>query len=275
MTRPEQSTSPEPGRLTGGRAPSSSPQAPAVAADPSVGPVAVFAKELRALRRRAGSPPYRAMGVTSGLLASSLTRAATGRTFPTWTVTQGFVQACGGDLVEWEARWRRAAQAIHGTAVVAPAWEPVDAERAEPPKPASVRLGDFLRPRRLVPLSVPDPDDAVGYDELRTALRRRKESTGFSYDDLQRNTEGRLSRHHAAAILDGVLPATREQFVLLLKALGLRDDLERWVSAWSRFDGPNLGAAHADPTSPPSRLAPLVLAVVLVAVAVAVLLLLV
>lgn len=262
MTRPEQATSP----LT------------AESDTDPTGPVAVFAQELRELRRRAGSPPYRAMRAASGISGASLTRAATGRILPTWTVTQGFVLACGGDVSEWEPRWRKAAQAVHGTALVMATWQPPSAPLPQPePVAQPLRLDDFVRPRRPAPPAVPDPDTVTRYDDLRLALRSLKEAAGFSYADIERNTDGQLNRHSAAAILDGVLPATREQFTLLLGALGLRDDLNRWAHAWYRLDGCGLGAALiAGPAPAPlGRLIPFVLILLLSALTVAVLLLLV
>jgi hypothetical protein len=285
MTRPEQAMSPEPGWLAAVHLHAADPTTDTSAtptSDVVAERIAGFAEELRELRRRAGSPPYRAMRMASGISGASLVRAATGRILPTWTVTQGFVLACGGDVAEWEPRWRQAAQEVHGTALVMATWQPVPGfPRPEPSEP--LRLADFLGPRRDdVPATVPSPDDATTYDELRLELRRLKKASGFTYADVERNTDGRLSRHSAAAILDGVLPATGEQFVLLLKALGVRTDLNRWVHAWYRLDGGSLGAALRAETAGPAgpaaillRLLPFALVLLVLAALVAVLLLLV
>ncbi|MFJ3309535.1 hypothetical protein ACIPSA_42160 [Streptomyces sp. NPDC086549] len=77
--------------------------------DPSAGPGARLAAELRKLRAEAGSPTYRVMAGRTNQGASTLSQAAGGERLPTLPVVLAYVQACGGDLEEWEARWREAA----------------------------------------------------------------------------------------------------------------------------------------------------------------------
>ncbi|MGW7258660.1 nSTAND1 domain-containing NTPase [Streptomyces sp. NPDC054834] len=77
--------------------------------DPSAGPVARFAAELRKLRAEAGSPTYRVMAQRAGQGASTLSQAAAGERLPTLPVVLAYVRACSGDLQEWEARWRETA----------------------------------------------------------------------------------------------------------------------------------------------------------------------
>ncbi|WP_416969569.1 hypothetical protein [Streptomyces sp. 4F14] len=76
--------------------------------DPQDGPVQRLAHELRELRRAAGGPSYRTMGKAAGLSASTLSQAAAGERLPTLAVLRGYVLACGGDLAEWEPRWKEA-----------------------------------------------------------------------------------------------------------------------------------------------------------------------
>jgi WD40 repeat protein len=78
--------------------------------DPSEGPVARFAAELRKLRTEAGSPAYRVMAQRTGQGASTLSQAAAGDRLPTLPVVLAYVTACGGDAGEWEGRWRQAAK---------------------------------------------------------------------------------------------------------------------------------------------------------------------
>jgi WD40 repeat protein len=80
--------------------------------NPADGPVEALAAELRALRRRAGSPGYRELAQRAGLSAAALANAAAGRRLPTWVVMQGFVRACGEDPVMWETRWRQASAEV-------------------------------------------------------------------------------------------------------------------------------------------------------------------
>ncbi|MGH3932474.1 MAG: NB-ARC domain-containing protein, partial [Pseudonocardiaceae bacterium] len=73
----------------------------------SGGAVADFARDLRRLRARAGSPPYRSMARSAWFSPSVLSSAASGHRLPTLRVTLAFVAACDGDRHYWEQRWRR------------------------------------------------------------------------------------------------------------------------------------------------------------------------
>ncbi|MFF4383526.1 hypothetical protein [Kitasatospora sp. NPDC001547] len=137
--------------------------------DPGDGPLLRFAGDLRALRARAGSPPYRQLALRAHCSAASLSVAAGGRRLPSLAVTLGYVQACGGDVREWRHRWqllaaelaadtaaRRRAQDV-GRAPYpgAAAFEAVDAERFFGREVLLERLVALLAERRLVVLSGP------------------------------------------------------------------------------------------------------------------------
>ncbi|MFL6075484.1 MAG: helix-turn-helix domain-containing protein [Mycobacteriales bacterium] len=77
--------------------------------DPDSGPVARFAHELRGLRALAGNPSYRELARRAHYSASALSTAARGTALPSLAVTRAYVQACGGDVSEWEERWRAVA----------------------------------------------------------------------------------------------------------------------------------------------------------------------
>ncbi|WP_371661154.1 hypothetical protein [Streptomyces sp. NBC_00280] len=83
--------------------------------DPEAGPVQRLAHELRELRRAAGGPSYRTMTEAAGCSVTSLSEAAAGRKLPSFAVFQGYVRACGGDLGEWEPRWKDADAEAAGT----------------------------------------------------------------------------------------------------------------------------------------------------------------
>jgi WD40 repeat protein len=68
-----------------------------------------LAAKLRTLRKDAGNPGYRTLAKRAGYSMSALSNAAGGRQLPSLAVTLAFAQACGGDTVVWERRWRRAA----------------------------------------------------------------------------------------------------------------------------------------------------------------------
>ncbi|MFI8531379.1 WD40 repeat domain-containing protein [Streptomyces aquilus] len=76
--------------------------------DPTAGPVARLAHELRELRKAAGSPSYRTMTETAGFSATTLSQAAAGERLPSLAVVRGYVRACGGDPDAWEPRWKDA-----------------------------------------------------------------------------------------------------------------------------------------------------------------------
>lgn len=71
-----------------------------------------FAMDLRTLRQKAGSPPYRRLARTAHYSSTTLADAARGNRFPSLAVTLAYVQACGGDTGEWEKRWHEVAAAL-------------------------------------------------------------------------------------------------------------------------------------------------------------------
>jgi WD40 repeat protein len=80
--------------------------------DPEAGTLPRFAAALRALRESAGKPTYRAMAQRTRYGVTTLSQAAAGKQLPTRAVMLAYVQACGGDLIEWERRWREASAAL-------------------------------------------------------------------------------------------------------------------------------------------------------------------
>ncbi len=73
--------------------------------DPAAGPLQRFAHDLRVLRRAAGGLSYREMSRQAHYSRTALSQAASGEELPSLTVTLAYVEACGGDPAEWEARW--------------------------------------------------------------------------------------------------------------------------------------------------------------------------
>ena len=76
---------------------------------PNSGVLGEFAAELRRLRQKAGTPPYRELARRAHFSATTLAEAAGGRRLPSLPVTLAFVRACDGDAQEWESRWREVA----------------------------------------------------------------------------------------------------------------------------------------------------------------------
>ncbi|BAU87744.1 WD-40 repeat protein [Streptomyces laurentii] len=87
--------------------------------DPSSGPVARFAHELRKLRDAAGPLTYRAMAVEARYSTATLAEAAAGEHLPSLPVALAYVRACGGDVADWEQRWHAAEQEAAGERLAA------------------------------------------------------------------------------------------------------------------------------------------------------------
>ncbi|MFB8240642.1 ATP-binding protein [Kitasatospora purpeofusca] len=136
--------------------------------DPGDGSLLRFAGDLRALRERAGSPPYRQLALRAHCSAASLSVAAGGRRLPSLAVTLAYVQACGGDVREWRHRWqllaaelaadaaaRRRALDVRAPYPGAAAFEAVDADRFFGREALLDRLVSVLAERRLVIVTGP------------------------------------------------------------------------------------------------------------------------
>ena len=76
------------------------------------GVLSQFAVDLRKLREKAGSPPYRELGRRAHYAAGTLSDAAAGRKLPTLAVTRAYVRACKGDVAEWEKRYREVVEEL-------------------------------------------------------------------------------------------------------------------------------------------------------------------
>ncbi|WBB71980.1 helix-turn-helix domain-containing protein [Micromonospora sp. WMMD1128] len=119
--------------------------------DPSSGPAAAFAAELRALRIAAGSPKYLQMARRTGRSRTALAEAAGGDHVPRWETVEAYVWACGGDPAEWTERWEKARAAASDNARgtppsphrhPAPAGQATAREPGEDPDDDSFPLGD-------------------------------------------------------------------------------------------------------------------------------------
>jgi hypothetical protein len=86
--------------------------------DVTAGPLQEFAGELRALRRAAGSPTYKAMAARAFCSKSALAAAAQGDALPSLVVVLAYVQVCGGNITQWERRWIEFADRLDRESVV-------------------------------------------------------------------------------------------------------------------------------------------------------------
>jgi hypothetical protein len=87
--------------------------------EPASEAIGEFAAALREIRIKAGEPTYQKLAKSCHYSKTTLARAASGRNLPSLDVTLAFVQACGGDVKEWQARWEEVRQ----RSVVVPAVE--------------------------------------------------------------------------------------------------------------------------------------------------------
>jgi tetratricopeptide (TPR) repeat protein len=78
----------------------------------AAGPIGELATGLRQLRDKAGKPSYRELCRRASFSSTVLSEAAGGQVLPTLPVLRAFVRACGGDVTEWEDRWKQAATAL-------------------------------------------------------------------------------------------------------------------------------------------------------------------
>ncbi|MGI5498612.1 helix-turn-helix domain-containing protein [Lentzea sp. CA-135723] len=115
--------------------------------------VLTFARELRSLRERAGSPTYRQLSSLTHYSEAALSQAAAGRKLPTLQVTLAYVRACGGSEEEWERRW-------HATA-------------ADEPRPEHDVSSPYAG---LTPFGQDDAERFFGRDRLIDKLAGRVES---------------------------------------------------------------------------------------------------
>ncbi|OXM50344.1 hypothetical protein CFP71_28355 [Amycolatopsis thailandensis] len=87
-----------------------------------------FAADLRTVRDNAGGPSYRELARRAHYSSTTLSDAAGGRRLPSLEVTLAYVRACGGDVEQWERRWRLVA-----TELTAPTTRPPAADDGSAP----------------------------------------------------------------------------------------------------------------------------------------------
>jgi hypothetical protein len=111
-----------------------------------------FARDLRAMRSKAGLD-YPEMAESSHYTMRTLASAAGGLRLPTLPVMVAYVQACDGNVAEWEDRWAKLSKTLKK-------------DRAALPAAGSSNANDGQEERPGVPLpKVPPPpqDDGAVY----------------------------------------------------------------------------------------------------------------
>ncbi|MFD8621421.1 hypothetical protein [Streptomyces sp. NPDC059513] len=177
-------------------------------------PLVTFARDLQALRKKAGDPPLAMMAEHSGLSTATLSNAHAGKKLPTWATVNGYVLACGGDPESWSARWeglRLAAAGFSGDLCrqALDRWE---------------RTGDLA------------PPNAADEGELRELLKTLLDFNGLSHRTLAREAPG-YSHVTYGAVLRGARPLKAKILYQILIGCGVYSlrSQEAWFHLLSSF----------------------------------------
>ena len=199
---------------------------PEVPLDPSAGPLAEFAHELRGLRQRKGFT-YRQLADATGLAVSTLRTAGSGTQIPTWRVTSAIVGACDGEEQRIRILWERALTAA-GRPV--PDQERVIPDTAPPDPGMAITPAQFIDLMKQLRAWAGAPSLAV--------LNQR--SGGYL---LPPSTVSETLRRDRLPRLELVSAFAR--------ACGLPDEhVERWEQSWASLRSRELipGTAGAQPS---------------------------
>ncbi|MEV0645483.1 helix-turn-helix transcriptional regulator [Phytomonospora sp. NPDC050363] len=146
------------------------------------GPLAAFARDLRELRSRAGSPTYRDMGEAVRYSHSVLCRAASGHTLPSWEATRAYLRACDVDetgVRDWRERHRRTKAALDERQPDQPGEPSVDDDMA---LQLLKQVTALVRSRNPTPASVASPQDFA------RAMRHLRLASDLSLREISRRT---------------------------------------------------------------------------------------
>ncbi|MBS2552685.1 protein kinase [Catenulispora sp. NL8] len=187
----------------------------------SEGPLAEFARDLRALRHATGQIPYRDLGRLAQYSPSALSTAASGHKLPTIELTLAFVRACGGtpdDVRTWEQRWHEVNESLGRPG------------RA----PCRPRLTGLTRR-----FADADPANARNVVQFVGQMHKLKIGSGqLTLRDIARRARDAGKSLPTSTLCDALkgdrLPQWRvvEAFVI---ACGDEEALDRWHEAWTRL----------------------------------------
>lgn len=143
---------------------STPPDAPRSPDDDAPVDLTGFVAELRALRAGAGAPSYASLARRTGVPRSTLHDALGGERFPSQDTVTALVDALGGDVARWRARW-----AAVRLATEHPSAEPSDAEPNVQPsavqpsdvEPSDLAADDSGGSSDEPPHAEPGPSDTV------------------------------------------------------------------------------------------------------------------
>jgi transcriptional regulator with XRE-family HTH domain len=210
--------------------------------DPTAGPVAAFAYQLRELRR--------ARGLTSAQLAektfyarSTLSVAFSGDKLPTWEVVHRIIHACDGqdaDEALWRARWDAAHRGDSPTGA-----QPKAAGLTEDNPATGAGKSNWRRSEESQ--DEPDPHTAQTLAELATKLEQFRQYQGVSWRQLAELSESddgsqRLSETlgplPASSLHDAIVIRRAPSLEVVLRVVqlcrGTPEQLVNWGSRWEK-----------------------------------------
>ena len=223
--------------------------------DPSAGPAAAFAYQLRELQHECGLT-LSELAEKTFYARSTLSVGLSGEKVPTWDVVNGIVKACGctdSDEQLWRARWEAARQGR----------SPEDVKAAtEQTGRSSKRRGTSRKPgysrQRTQDSEAPDPRTARSMADLARQLDMLRQHRGLTWrrlaelseDDQDDSTAGTSSVGPLAAssMHDAIVVREAPPLGLLLHVVqlcgGSPKELVEWGTRWAQIYGTQTGTSR-------------------------------
>ncbi|WP_030062463.1 helix-turn-helix domain-containing protein [Streptomyces novaecaesareae] len=182
---------------------------PIEATEPALGRLAAWLRE----QREQTGLTYRQLADRTNYHATTLQRAASGRSVPSWKVVEAVTRECGGDLKTARRKWSQANYWAHV------------------PRPSGTRR--LRAPRRV------DPEQVDSFADLRRAMHEmRRKADWPSLKELDRRARARgrrLPSSTLALVLKGEAPLHKPVFLTYMEACDVREVRRTlWAAAWDR-----------------------------------------
>ncbi len=182
---------------------------PIEATEPALGRLAAWLRE----QREQTGMTYRQLAARTNYHATTLQRAASGRSVPSWKVVEAVTRECGGDLKTARRKWSQANYWAHV------------------PRPSGTRR--LRAPRRV------DPEQVDSFADLRRAMHEmRRKADWPSLKELDRRARARgrrLPSSTLALVLKGEAPLHKPVFLAYMEACDVREVRRTlWAAAWDR-----------------------------------------
>ncbi|WP_329014297.1 helix-turn-helix domain-containing protein [Micromonospora rifamycinica] len=223
--------------------------------DPSAGPVAYFAFQLRRLRQEAGGPSYRTMASRTFYSVSALSIAAGGTRFPSWKCVEAYTRACGAtdeDVAQWKRRWMVVRHQLQNDKRAAREQAKARAKAAASQLSLeAVQMHITMESRASLPvLDVryldADPDEVTSIEEFLIALDQMRVEKGLSLRKIAERSRlitlpgtevsGGLTRSQLHEMLNGQAPLRPRHVLAYLLACGVpQERAALWLARLHRL----------------------------------------